>query len=60
MLQGIYEGFVVLHCLVILLAFFHLLDEEFFLDEGVVEFCISVAEFVMLNKELESFGEARL
>lgn len=60
MLQSIHKDLIVEHTLII--TFFLLLDlfqKEFFLDERIVEFSVSVAELVVLDEEFESFSESR-
>jgi len=58
-LEGIHEDLVVEHALVVsFLLLLDLLEEELFLDEGVIEFGVGVAELVVLDEEFEPFGES--
>ena len=59
MFQGIDEDLIIEHALVIsFFFFFDLLQEEFFLDKGIIEFGISITELMIFDEEFKSFGES--
>jgi hypothetical protein len=59
-LKGIDKDLIVEHGLIVSFLFFlYLLEEELFLNEGVIELSICIAELMVLNEELESFSESR-
>jgi len=58
-LEGINEDLVVEHALVVsFLLLLDLLKEELFLDEGVIELGVGVAELVVLDEEFEPLSES--
>lgn len=59
MLKSIDEDLVIEHTLIIsFLFFFDLTQEKIFLDEGIVEFRIGIAEFVIFDEKFEPLGES--
>lgn len=61
MLQRIHKHLIIEHRLLISFVFLlHLIHEELFLDEGIVQFGVGVTQLVVVDEEFEAFGEAGL
>ena len=60
MFKSIDKHLIIEHTFIISFFFFaNLLQKEFFLDKGIVEFSVSITELVVLDEQFEPFGQSR-